>query len=217
MKADLRRRGRAGRESLGREEVSSRSRLIARRLFSRPEYQKARALFCYLDAGNEVETGGIIRTALEEGKAVAVPLVEEVRRDLRAIPIRDLERDLAPGFRGIREPVDRSAPGIDPRELDLAIVPGTAFDPAGNRLGRGGGYYDRFLPRLRAGVPRVGLAFECQIIEETAPAPHDVTMTLIVTEDRTIEPGENNRRKGSGGAYVQEIPAINHQPRGGKL
>jgi len=104
-------------------------------------------------------------------------------------------RDLAPGFRGIREPVDRSAPGIDPRELDLAIVPGTAFDPAGNRLGRGAGYYDRFLPRLRAGVPRVGLAFECQIIEETAPAHHDVPMSFIVTEDRTIEPEENNRRR----------------------
>jgi 5-formyltetrahydrofolate cyclo-ligase len=195
MKTEQRKLGRAAREKLSQEEVAEQSRLIARRLFTRPEYQKARSLFCYLDAGNEVETGEIIQTALEEGKVVAVPLVLEDRRDLRAVPIRDPRRDLAPGFRGIREPVDRSAPGIDPRELDLAIVPGTAFDPAGNRLGRGAGYYDRFLPRLRAGVPRVGLAFECQIIEETAPAHHDVPMSFIVTEDRTIEPEENNRRR----------------------
>ena len=195
MKAELRRRGKAARQCLAREEVGSRSRRIARRLAALPGYRAARTIFCYLDADNEVETGEIIRTALEEGKVVAVPLVEEEQRELRAVPIRDPGRDLAPGFRGIREPADRSAAGIDPREIDLAVVPGTAFDPAGNRLGRGGGYYDRFLPRLRAGVPRTALAFECQIFAGITPAPDDAPVNVIITEERVIEPGKKEERR----------------------
>lgn len=193
MKTELRRRGRAGREALDRAEVRSRSRRIARRLFGRPEYRSATSLLCYIDAGNEVETGGIIRTALREGRRVCVPLVSEASRTFRAVPVRDPERELVPGFRGIREPADRESPGIDPRELDLAVIPGTAFDRSGNRLGRGGGYYDRFLPRLRKGVPRIGLAFECQVVEGIDPDPHDAPVDLVITEDRVLETGRSGK------------------------
>lgn len=189
MKAKLRNRGRAAREGLSREEVRSRSRMIARRLFARPEYRSSGTIFCYLDSGYEVETAGIIATALREGRRVAVPLVVSGERTLRAVAIRDPRRDLALGFRGIREPAAGRGNGIDPGEIDLAIVPGTAFDPAGNRLGRGGGYYDNFLPRLRRAVPRIGLAFECQLMERIVPDPRDVAMDAIITEDRVIEPG----------------------------
>lgn len=186
MKTELRKRGREGREALSREEVRRRSRMIVRRVLTRPEYRRARILFCYLDADNEVETGEIIRTALEEKRLVAVPLVEEKAGSLRAVLIRDPDRDLTPGFRGIREPVDRESTGLDPREIDLAIVPGTAFDRFGNRLGRGGGYYDRFLPRLRRTACRLGVAFECQMVEVIVPQPHDQAMDMIITEARVI-------------------------------
>lgn len=195
MNTEERKLGRAAREELSRAEAAEKSRRIARTLFFRSEYRKAAIIFCYLSDGREVETGEIIRTALEEGKTVSVPLVEAEKREMRAVPIRDFGRDLAPGFRGIREPADRAAAGIDPREIDLAIVPGTAFDPAGNRLGRGGGYYDRFLPRLRTSVPRVGLAFERQVLDGITPGPNDAPMSVIVTEERVIEPGRKERRK----------------------
>jgi 5-formyltetrahydrofolate cyclo-ligase len=190
MKAELRRRGRSARQALSREEVREKSRRIARRLLTRPEYRAAGTVFCYLEHGREVETSEIIAAALREGKRVAVPLVEARGKGIRAAAIRDLEKDLAPGFRGIREPADRSGPGVDPRELDLAVVPGTAFDLSGNRLGRGGGHYDTFLPRLRDGAARIGLAFECQIMERIVGEPHDVKMDAVITEDRAVEPGE---------------------------
>jgi len=193
LKTELRSRGRSARERLSRAEAGEKSRRIARRLFSLPGYRAAGSIFCYLDAGREVETGEIIRTALEEGKTVAVPLVEEGGRTLRAVPIKDLRRDLAPGFRGIREPVDRAG-AIEPRSIDLAIIPGTAFDRAGRRLGRGGGCYDRFLPRLRPSVPRIGLSYECQVVEEITPEAHDVPMTAVVTEEGVIEPGRGQER-----------------------
>ncbi len=189
MKAELRRRGRQSRERLSREEAGEKSRRIARKLLARPEYREAATVFCYISSGSEAGTGEIVAAALQAGKTVAVPLVEEGRNSLRAVPVRDPERELAPGFRGIREPADRESPWIDPRELDLAVVPGTAFDRSGNRLGRGGGYYDRFLPRLRPGVPRIGLAFECQLVERIAPDPHDAPVDLVITEDRVLEAG----------------------------
>ncbi len=192
MKAELRRRGRQARKRLSREEAGEKSRQIAQRLFSRPEYREAKTLFIYVSTGSEAGTGEIVAAALAAGKTVAVPLVEEDRKSLRAVPVRDPERELAPGFRGIREPADRSSPGIDPRELDLSVVPGTAFDRSGNRLGRGGGCYDRFLPRLREGVPRIGLAFECQLVEEIVPDPHDVPVDLVITEDRVLEIGSSD-------------------------
>ena len=191
MKTELRRRGRAAREALGRGEVRQKSRRIARRLYSRPEYRAAETVFCYLGFDNEVETEEIIRTALGEGRRVTVPLVTDGGGDLRAVPIGNPERDLAPGFRGIREPADRSGTGVDPRKLDLAVVPGTAFDLSGNRLGRGGGHYDKFLPRLRDGAARIGLAFECQIMERIVGEPHDVKMDAVITEDRGVGPGED--------------------------
>ncbi len=188
-KTEIRERGRTAREALSREEIREKSRRIARRLYSRPEYRAARTIFCYLDFGHEVETTRIVRTALGEGKRIAVPLVLAGKRALRSVMISNLERDLAPGFWNIREPIDRDDLGIDPREIDLALIPGTAFDLAGNRLGRGACYYDRFLNRLRSGTPRLGLAFDCQLVERIIPDPHDVAMDLIITEDRVIKPG----------------------------
>ena len=188
-KTEIRERCRAAREALSQEEIREKSQRIARRLYSRPEYRAARTVFCYLDFDNEVETTKIVETALGEGKRVAVPLVLAEKRNLRSVMIKNLERDLASGFRNIREPIDRDAPGIDPHEIDLALIPGTAFDPAGNRLGRGACYCDRFLNRLRPGTPRLGLAFDCQLVGRINPEPHDVAMDLIITEDRVIKPG----------------------------
>lgn len=196
MKTELRRRGRAARGSLSRDEVREKSRRIARRLYPRPEYRAARTVFCYLGFGNEVETDEIIRTALGEGRRMAVPLVTDGEGNLKAVTIGDLEKDLGPGFQGIREPINRDGPGIDPREIDLALVPGTAFDPSGNRLGRGGGYYDRFLARLRPKAALIGLAFECQLTAEIDAEAHDVKMDAIITEDRVLEPGPGSDRQG---------------------
>jgi 5-formyltetrahydrofolate cyclo-ligase len=72
--------------------------------------------------------------------------------------------------------------------LDLVVVPGVAFDPQGNRLGWGAGYYDRLLAQVRADAPIVALAFECQIVPAIPPESHDVPVDVIVTEQRIIRP-----------------------------
>jgi 5-formyltetrahydrofolate cyclo-ligase len=102
--------------------------------------------------------------------------------------IGDPIADVVAGFRGIPEPRP-DAPPVSPQAVDWVLVPGVAFDVAGGRLGYGGGYYDRLLPAMRAGTPRVAAAFEAQIVAHVPRAPHDAGVDAIVTEARTIVPG----------------------------
>jgi 5-formyltetrahydrofolate cyclo-ligase len=81
---------------------------------------------------------------------------------------------------------DLPAKKVKPKELDLVMVPGTAFDLRGARMGQGKGYYDRLLSNARADSPLVALAFDCQIFEEIPVAAHDVFMDSVLTEVRTI-------------------------------
>lgn len=74
------------------------------------------------------------------------------------------------------------APLPDPTSIDVAIVPGLAFTAGGDRLGQGGGWYDRFLPQLRPEAVAIGVAFEIQIVDSLPTEPHDVTMACVVTE-----------------------------------
>jgi len=94
--------------------------------------------------------------------------------------------DLEAGPFGIREPAE-SSPKADAAEIDVVIVPGTAFDESCRRLGMGGGFYDRLLPRLRPGVVTIGLAFDEQIVDEVPTEAHDVPLDLVVTPTRTMK------------------------------
>lgn len=75
-----------------------------------------------------------------------------------------------------------SEPPPDPDHVDAVIVPGVAFTADGRRLGQGGGWYDRFLPRLRPGTPTIGVAFAPQLVDDIPTEPHDVVLDLVVTD-----------------------------------
>ncbi len=86
---------------------------------------------------------------------------------------------LQPGAYGILEPVDGSAE-VPLEEIDAFICPGLAFDPAGHRLGRGRGFYDRLLAQARPDALKVGVCFPFQIVPDTFPEPHDVIMDEVI-------------------------------------
>ncbi len=90
---------------------------------------------------------------------------------------------LRPGPHGLWEPDPVACPLVQPAEIDLALVPGLGFAPGGMRLGRGAGYYDRWLAALPARTLRIGIAFACQILPDLPAAPHDRPVHAIVTED----------------------------------
>jgi 5-formyltetrahydrofolate cyclo-ligase len=175
----------AARDALPAAMRARASRSIADRIAALPAWRAARFVLLTLPFRSEWDARLAVRDALADGKTVAVPRVDAPARMLHALVIEDLERDVEPGYRGIPEPrADRPAIPLD--RIDWVLVPGIAFDPAGKRLGYGGGYYDRLLPLLPPAAERVAGAFEAQIVERVPAARHDIGVDCIVTERRML-------------------------------
>jgi 5-formyltetrahydrofolate cyclo-ligase len=168
-------------EKLKNQDKAERDRksLLAKdKLFSLPEFKKAEVVMFYLSMDGEVETFGMIEAAFDMGKRIAVPIIDLSQKKLFPSEIFKNERFVA-GPCGILQPAClRTIPHSD---LDIVIVPGVAFSPRGDRLGRGKGYYDRFLKEIPAQTLTIGLAFDFQIFKDFPPlAPHDVPLDKVI-------------------------------------
>ena len=155
------------------------SQKIAAQLFSLPVFQKAQTVLFYASLPGEVETFAMMDQAMQLHKNVALPILERNQRKM--IPtLTDSLEDLHEGPYGTRQPRLDPAKTVDVSDLDAVIVPGLAFDKANNRLGRGAGYYDRFLSTLAKTTTTVGIAFDFQIVDCLPVEDHDVPLSLII-------------------------------------
>jgi len=162
-----------------KEDASLKSRLIAEQFWQLPVIQKAENILFYASSSFEVDTLLMIEKACFLGKRVALPIVEQNQRKLIPTLISSME-DLRCGTYGIAEPLLDPTKVITLEDLDVVIVPGLAFDRQNNRLGRGAGYYDRFLSTLPQTVTTVGLAFDFQLTESLPTQAHDVRLHQII-------------------------------------
>jgi 5-formyltetrahydrofolate cyclo-ligase len=185
-KEEIRKRILRVRNVMTREEIAATSHAIAERLLDLEQIQGASTLMVYLGFGSEVLVDDVIRWGWTAGKRIAVPLCSPASRGLIACRIDGFD-ELDPGHYGIREPKGNCIRPVPEEEIDTVIVPAVAFDRRGHRLGYGGGYYDRFLPRVPRAM-RVGAAFAHQIVAEIPADPHDVTVDRIATEREMIVP-----------------------------
>lgn len=142
-------------------------------------------VFCYLSMGSEVDTHKIISRLIASGRTVCVPRVEG--DGMVAVGI-EAGTSLEKGAMGIYEPTEGDV--IRPDDIGVVIAPLIAFDSLGNRLGQGGGYYDKF---MTSQAFRVGVAFSCQEDEFPVEA-HDVALDAVVTEEGVRVFNENYRR-----------------------
>ena len=172
--------------------------MVAQRLTNLPSVRAARTLMLFLSLPTEIDTWPIIRWAWQEGKRVAVPRIEPAgpevpmtKRDMVAVLLRaaDIEGiashpDVRPGAMGILE-VSDAAP-IAAAELDVLVMPCQAVDRAGNRLGKGGGFFDRFLvlPNFRA--EKIVVAFHEQIFDEVPVVATDQRIDMVVTDGEVL-------------------------------
>ncbi|WP_003544438.1 5-formyltetrahydrofolate cyclo-ligase [Desulfotomaculum nigrificans] len=177
----------AARSAMDRQQVTAKSERIITRLTELKIYQDAEIIMAYLDFRNEVSTVSLVKQALKQGKRVTVPVVNRQERSMTPSLLERYPEDLIEGAYGILEPCQVKP--LAPEELDLVVVPGVAFDERGNRMGYGGGYYDRFLPRLRAGAVTIALAYELQLVADLSPfmGPYDQPVQYILTEERLIK------------------------------
>ena len=144
------------------------------------EYKHAECVFVYISVGDEVSTGKLISKMFSDGKRVCVPLCYG-KGIMDAVEISS-EEELVPGKYNIPEPADKTRV-VDASELDLIIVPGVAFDEKGLRLGRGGGYYDRFLKNA-VNAKKVAVCRDINFVEEVPHEDHDESVDIIISETR---------------------------------
>ena len=182
----IRRSIHAVRQGLSEADRLARSHRVWERVAALSCYQHARVVLGYMAFDHEVLTDGLMQQAMASGKQLVLPMVLGDRQGLALYSIEDLERDVAPGYRGILEPQPLRTRAVAPETLDLALIPGVAFDLRGGRLGFGVGFYDRLLSRLPREVPTVGLAFDFQVIPRLPLQPHDMLLDAIATEKRII-------------------------------
>ncbi|MEJ2696710.1 MAG: 5-formyltetrahydrofolate cyclo-ligase [Candidatus Sulfobium sp.] len=177
------------RDAIPTEVRKIKDRLICERVLSLAEVVRAHTLFLFASFRSEVDTFGIMRSSLAAGKKVLVPRVDRERHILFLCEIRNVD-ELVPGYMGIPEPpLNSQEIPADVNDIDLVIIPGAGFDPAGNRIGYGGGYYDRLLAGLKRDIPVVAPAYEEQIAGSIPAEPHDIRVTVIVTDRRVIRCG----------------------------
>lgn len=183
VKSQMRARARAALAAVRPQDAEAWSSDLCRRLADAPEYKRARTILAFLPIPGEPDLSPACRKAVGEGKRLCLTRLDWERGTLTPAIVRSVDRGLVTGRYGIREP-GTDAPHIPPNEIDLVLVPGLAFDESGRRLGRGAGYYDRFLTPLS--VATIGVAFELQLVPEVPTGPGDAPVGAIVTERRFI-------------------------------
>lgn len=159
----------------------SKSLKIKELVIRSPFFRRAQTVLFYLATGFEVETKDLIEESINLGKTVALPVCEPKTREILPVRVKDLS-GLTRGSTGILEPVSTPDSLVPLSAIDLVLVPGVAFDRWGHRLGRGLGYYDRFLAKLRPTTVKVGLAFDFQVIENIpAVEGRDIPLDLVLS------------------------------------
>ena len=191
-KAGVRKDMLARRRALAPDEAHARSHAAQLRLMAQPLWQQAQVLCLYVALPEETATDALLEAAWGAGKTVLLPRVCPRKPDDRDSAGRmDMvacagPQDLAPGAYGIREPLPALPAWDVAHSPDLFVLPGVAFDRQGQRLGFGGGFYDRFVSRTGWACPRVGLCFAVQVLAAFAPGvceAWDMGVNYLCTED----------------------------------
>jgi 5-formyltetrahydrofolate cyclo-ligase len=173
------------RGSISPDQKKLKDSAIKNRLINLEELIDAKSVLMYVSFRTEVETIELLNGILCLGKTLVVPLVDSKQKTLSLYEIKDIT-ELEPGYMGIPEPNVNEDRKVELKDIDIVVIPGTGFDLKGNRLGYGGGYYDRLLANTKKDIPKVALAFEEQILDIVPSEPHDMKMDIIVTDERII-------------------------------
>ena len=172
------------RRMLDFEEIVYSDGLIGYHLARLPEYQQAAMIFCFVSTAEEVDTRRVILDALASGKRVCVPRCASFGI-MHAYEIKSMD-DLQPGKYDIPEPKENCA-RIEPEEIDFMIIPCVTCNKKGQRLGYGGGFYDRYLEHLTQ-TPKAVLCRDFLLREDIPMDSHDVTIDVVVTDMGVYRP-----------------------------
>jgi 5-formyltetrahydrofolate cyclo-ligase len=184
QKLQLRNELKARLVAMSAEARSEKSKAACRNLIETPQFQQASVVMIYLSLPHEVDTAAVILSAWQQGKTIAVPKVSWQQRHMIPVIITSLDTGFSTEVGGLRNPITGLPMPIE--EIDLVVAPGLGFDRKGNRIGRGGSYYDRFFANKELRAVKCGFAFEDQVVDTVPTDERDMRMDILVTDDEVI-------------------------------
>ncbi len=184
QKKSLRKEMTSKRAELSKEEREKISHEVVQKILAHPVYQNSKTVMAYASMPEEIQLTELFDDAFAAGKTLAIPFIVG-RGNMRPVllPSKDV---LEVGDFGILTVRQENRKFVDVKAIDCVIVPGAAFDSHGNRLGKGGGYYDRFL-KLAVNAKKIAPAFDFQLIENVPITPSDCGVDVIITPSKTID------------------------------
>lgn len=165
---------------------NEKTRAIEDRLFEFANFLEASIALLYMNTVNEVATRNIIKRAFDYNKIVVLPVFDVEKHQMGLMKVDNLENQLKKGPRGVHEPDTAKCKKVPIDCIDIAIVPGIAFDEKGARIGTGMGFYDRLIPNLPITTRKVALSFEDQLIQQVPMEHHDKHIDIVITDKRII-------------------------------
>lgn len=171
---------------ISEKELLKRTQKIENNLFELANFLESSIALLYAGKEGEVSTVRILERCFELNKIIVLPAFNNEKHDMKLLKVDNLEMDLVPGKRDVLEPDLNRCKVVPIESIDIAIIPGLAFDEKGGRIGTGEGYYDRFIPKLSNTTRKVALALDEQIIPQVPVESHDKHVDIIVTDERII-------------------------------
>lgn len=180
IKKEIRKFIKEKRALLTKDEKEILDNIIFKKIVNSQEYRKAKFIFIFVSYKDEIDTHRVIKKALIDGKVICVPKTISLEEGMYAAQITKFE-DLEVGNYGILEPKSENK-RIEENLIDLCYVPGLAFDRVGGRMGYGGGFYDRFLIKIRNNCKKIGLTYSFQVLERVPMGENDIFIDGIITD-----------------------------------
>ncbi len=173
-------------EKYTQEELLDKYNKIEHKLFEFANFMEAQLAFLYTPVSNEIPTEGVIKKALQIEKGLVLPVFTDAKNAINLYKIGNYERDLVLSADDILEPDIEKCKKVSLDAVDIAIIPGLAFDDKGGRIGFGNNYYTKMITKLPETCRKVSLAYEDQIVDQIQMESRKFTVDIIITDKRVI-------------------------------
>jgi 5-formyltetrahydrofolate cyclo-ligase len=172
--------------TLSESQIAEKTRAIEARLFEFANFLESKIALLYVGGDCEVQTEKIIKRSYTYNKIVVLPAFDSENFNMNLMKVDHFAKEMIPGPRKVLEPDAKRCKTVPIDRIDIAIIPGLAFDEKGGRIGSGRGYYDRLIPKLAITTRKVALTFEEQIVPQVPMESHDKHVDIIITDKRII-------------------------------
>ena len=174
-------------ESLAKEELLKKYEKIEDKLFAFANFMEARLVFLYTPISNAIiPTEKIIKKGLQIEKEIALPIFTYAKNAINIYKINNYDSDLVKNSNDVLEPDIKKCKKIPSENIDIAIIPGLAFDDKGGRIGFGNNFYTKLITKLPETCRKVSLAYEEQIVDQIQMESRKFTVDIIITDKRVI-------------------------------